>query len=227
MNSQGLFQKLKRGVVGIIGRERANRIAGPYHDRRARRQTLEFLAHLPAGDLLVNLGCGHRPIKGWINVDRARGPQVQVVWDLTTALPFPDLSCSAIFSEHLIEHVTREQAASLIEECYRMLKPGGVLRVSTPDAERYLRSYCGDGEFLRHANFAEPVETPLERINQMMREYGQHLWVYDAESLILLLGKAGFRTARRSEFGNSAHLRMQGIDAAERAFESLYIEGVK
>lgn len=226
-NNHTPFQWLKRSAVGIIGRQRANKIAGPFHDWRARRRTRQFLAKLPEGELCINLGCGFRPMTGWINVDRARSPEVQVVWDITHGLPFPDSSCSAIFSEHLIEHAPKEDAARLLNECYRVLKTGGVLRVSTPDAERYLRSYAGDGEFLRHPGFREPCETPLERINQMMREYGQHLWVYDAESLLLLLRKAGFSSATEQQFGVSAHPRMQQIDSAERAFESLYAEGIK
>jgi predicted SAM-dependent methyltransferase len=226
-NHDGPFKWVKRSLVGIIGRDRANRIAGPYHDRRARQRTLEFLANLPAGDLCINLGCGYRPMKGWVNVDRARGPQVQIVWDLTEGLPFPDSTCAAIFSEHVIEHISRTQAIQLLKECYRVLKPGGVLRVSTPDAEKYLRSYAGDRSFLRHPDFTEPMETPLDRINQMMREYGQHQWVYDAESLSLLLKKTGFSSAIEQSFGVSTHYRMQGIDSAEREFESLYLEAIK
>src|SRR2546423_9180715 len=86
------LQWLKRSVVGIIGRERANKITRPYHDQQASRRTNEFLASLPKSDLLVNLGCGYRPMEGWINVDRARGTEVQVVWDLTRGLPFRDAS---------------------------------------------------------------------------------------------------------------------------------------
>ena len=227
----GPFQKLKRAVAGLLvrlfGRETANRLSAPYHDRHARRRTMEFLTNLPKDDLCVNLGCGYRPMKGWVNVDRARGPEVQVVWNLTEGLPFPDSSCSAVFSEHLIEHVTKEDAARLLRECYRVLKSGGVLRISTPDAERYLRSYAGDGEFLRHPSFVESIETPLERINKMMREYGQHLWVYDAESLILLMRKTGFSSAAEQQYGVSTHPRMQRIDSEERAFESLYVEAIK
>src|SRR5437867_1291748 len=134
-NNKGPFQGLKRSVVGIIGRERANRISAPFHDWKARQRTERFLASLPKKGLCVNLGCGYRPRKGWINVDRSRGPEVQVVWDLTRRLPFPDSSCSAIFSEHFIEHVSKEDAARLLNECHRVLQNGGVLRLSTPDAE--------------------------------------------------------------------------------------------
>ena len=221
------FQWLKRPIVGILGRERANRIAAPYHDRRARQRSLQFIANLPKKDLLINLGCGYRPMQGWINVDRARGPEVQVVWDLARGLPFPDSSCSAIFSEHLIEHVTKEDAARLLSECHRVLQSGGVLRLSTPDAELFLRSYATDKQFLAHPGFSQPIDAPVDRVNYMMREYGQHLWSYDEELLALMLQHAGFNKVVRKRFGVSLHPRMNNIDFEAREFESLYIEGVK
>lgn len=221
------FRKLKRAVVGLLGRETANRLAAPYHDRLARRRTLEFLANLPKDDLCVNLGCGYRPMQDWVNVDRARGPEVQVVWDLANGLPFPDFSCTAVFSEHLIEHVTKEAAARLLSECHRVLKASGVLRVSTPDAELFLRSYAGDQVFLAHPSFSQKIDTPVDRVNHMMREYGQHLWSYDEELLTLMLRRAGFNKIIRQRFGVSVHPRMNNIDFADRAFESLYLEAVK
>src|SRR5260370_29904933 len=113
-NSQGPIKKLKYWVVGLIGRELANKITGPYHDWRARRRTQKFLANLPKDHLYVNLGCGYRPMNDWINVDHARGPDVQVVWNLTDGLPFPESSCAAIFSEHMIEHISKEDAEGLL-----------------------------------------------------------------------------------------------------------------
>jgi predicted SAM-dependent methyltransferase len=222
-----LFNWLKCSMAKIIGRERANKISGPYHDWRARQRTQDFLAQLSQCDLCVNLGCGYRPMKGWINVDQARGPEVQVVWDLRRGLPFQDGSCSAIFSEHLIEHVPREDAERLLAECHRVLADGGVLRLSTPDAGRYLRSYAGDQNFLRDPAFGEADATPMDRVNQMMREYGQHLWVYDAESLTLTLKRAGFSRVVEQAVGQSLVPKMQGIDSEDRAFESLYVEAVR
>lgn len=214
-------------MARIIGRERANKISGPYYDWRARKRTQDFLARLSQHDLCVNLGCGYRPIKDWINVDHARGPEVQVVWDLRRGLPFQDESCSAIFSEHLIEHVPREDAERLLAECHRVLASGGVLRLSTPDAGRYLRSYAGDQNFLRDPAFGEAAGTAMDRVNQIMREYGQHQWVYDGESLMILLKKCGFTSVIEQQFGQSVHPKMSGIDTESRAFESLYVEAVK
>lgn len=222
-----IVRGVKRAVVAVIGRERANRVTAPLYDWRAQRRTREFIAALPNRDLCVNLGCGYRPLTGWVNVDIARGPHVEVVCDLGGGLPFRDESCVAVFSEHVIEHLPREAAANLLRECHRVLQPGGVLRLSTPDAERFLRSYAGDGEFLRHPGFDEPAETRLDRVNKMMREHGQHLWVYDEESLALALARAGFSRVVRQEFGRSLQPRMQDIDTESRAFESIYVEAVK
>jgi predicted SAM-dependent methyltransferase len=222
-----LFQKLKRLTAELIGRETANQIAGPFYDWQARRQTEQRLATLAKAGLLINLGCGHSPLRGWVNVDLARGPQVDIVWDLRRNLPFASASCSAIFSEHVIEHLSKEDGENLLRECFRILQPEGILRLSTPDAGKFLRSYAGDAEFLHHPEFSQAIDTPLDRINQMMREYGQHLWVYDVASLQLLLQRIGFQSITEQSFGKSIHPQMQSIDNQNRAFESLYIEAVK
>jgi predicted SAM-dependent methyltransferase len=221
------FQWLKRSVVLILGRRRANRLAGPFHDWRARQRTERFLANLPGADLCIQLGCGYRQRKGWINVDRARGPEVEVVWDVTRGLPFPNSSCTAVFSEHLVEHITKEDAARLLSECHRVLQEGGVLRLSTPDAELFLRSYTSDRQFLAHPGFSQTIDTPIDRVNHMMREYGKHLWSYDEELLTLMLKRAGFCSVIRQNFGVSVHPKMCNIDFEARAFESLYLEGIK
>jgi predicted SAM-dependent methyltransferase len=211
---------LKRIIVQLLGRERANRVAAPYHDWLARRQTLHRLATLPPKDLCINIGCGPNFLAGWINVDIARSQGVDIVWDLRQGLPFASESCLAIFGEHVIEHMTKTDAKPLLRECYRVLQPEGILRLSTPDAGRFLRSYAGDGEFLRDARFPERADTLMDRVNQ-------HLWAYDADSLLQLLRTAGFSSALEQQFGVSVHARLRGIDSEERAFESLYVEAIK
>jgi predicted SAM-dependent methyltransferase len=152
---------------------------------------------------------------------------VEVVWDVTKGLPFPSSSCTAVFSEHLIEHLNKEDAGRLLGECHRVLQDRGVLRLSTPDAELVLRSYAGDRRFLAHPGFSQKIDAPIDRVNQMMREHSLHLWSYDAELLTLMLNRAGFRSVIRQCFGVSAHPAMANIDFEARAFESLYLEGVK
>jgi predicted SAM-dependent methyltransferase len=218
---------LKRIIVNLLGRDRANRLSAPYHDWKAKRRTRHRLTTLAEKDLCINIGCGPNALPGWINLDHARGDGIDIVWDLRQGLPFPSESCTAIFGEHVIEHIAKEDAARLLQECHRVLQSGGVVRLSTPDGGRYLRAYANNDGFLNHSSFELPIETPMDRVNQVMREYGQHLWVYDAESLLLLLRKAGFSSATEQQFGVSTHPRMQQIDSAGRAFESLYAEGTK
>jgi predicted SAM-dependent methyltransferase len=54
-------------------------------------------------------------------------------------LPFDDNSINFIFSEHFFEHLFFDEALSLLTECYRILKPYGVIRTCVPDAD--LRTY--------------------------------------------------------------------------------------
>jgi predicted SAM-dependent methyltransferase len=222
-----MLQKLKNTVVGLLGRDTANRLAGPYHDWRAGGRTRRKLRELPVKDLCLNIGCGSRPMPGWVNIDAARGEKIDVVWDLRRGLPFPDQSCTAIFGEHVIEHIPKDGAELLLRECLRVLQPGGVVRLSTPDAGKFLRAYVNDPAFLSDPRFADPADTPMDRVNMMMREFGQHLWCYDIESISLLLKNAGFGSTVAQTFGVSSHPRMHGIDLPEREFESLYVEGIK
>jgi predicted SAM-dependent methyltransferase len=166
-------------------------------------------------------------MNGWVNVDIARGEQVDVVWDLRQGLPFADASCAAIFCEHVIEHLSKEDGENLLRECFRILQGQGVLRLSTPDAEKFLRSYVNDDGFLQHVEFASAIETPLDRINQMMREGGQHLWIYDLDSLQTVLRKIGFASIIKQTCGESLHPEMKKKDSPLRAFESLYVEALK
>lgn len=220
-------QKLKQSVAGLLGRERVNRLTGPVYDWQARRRSQRFLQHLNQRHLLINLGCGPTAMADWINVDMARGSHVDVVLDITTGLPFLDESCQAVICEHVIEHLTREHGLQLLKDCRRVLEPGGVVRISTPDAGLYLKSYAGDGDFLRWAMERRPAPTPLDRINMVMREDGQHLWLYDGESLMRLFQDAGFSEVTVQPAGVSTIDVLNDIDHPGRRAESVYVEGIK
>ena len=223
----GVIKLGKRAIVGIIGRPAANRLSAPYHDFLAVRRTREMLERLPSHGLSVNIGCGPNARPGWVNLDMARGAGIDVVWDLRKGLPFRSESCTAIFGEHVIEHLSKADAETLVRDCHRSLEIDGVLRLSTPEAGRFFRSYAADGDFLRHSGFGAPAETAMDRINQMMREFGQHLWSYDTESLSLLLKKAGFSRVVEKLCGESEHPLMKGVDDPTRAFESVYFDAIK
>src|SRR5206468_11357138 len=84
-------------------------------------------------NLRLHLGSAWQPKEGWFNVDLIGHP-VDLAWNLAHGLPFPDSSAKAIFHEHLLEHLTLEAAAKLIEESRRVLSAGGVMRIAVPAA---------------------------------------------------------------------------------------------
>ena len=62
-------------------------------------------------------------------------------WDLRTGLPFPDRACDVVYSSHAVEHFDRSGVRRFLEECRRVLRRGGIIRLAVPDLERIARSY--------------------------------------------------------------------------------------
>jgi predicted SAM-dependent methyltransferase len=85
----------------------------------------------------VQLGCGNNRFPGWTNVDLE--PGADIIMDLSKGnLPFASGEIDFIYSEHFIEHITREQGIALFVECARTLKAGGTMRLSTIRAENWI-----------------------------------------------------------------------------------------
>jgi ubiquinone/menaquinone biosynthesis C-methylase UbiE len=83
----------------------------------------------------LNLGCGNHRLAGWINMDMVCTPAVDVVRDITRGLPFEDSSVDEILVDNVLEHIGPEQDfVFVLNELYRVLKPGALLNVIVPDA---------------------------------------------------------------------------------------------
>lgn len=94
------------------------------------------------GLIKINFGCGTNRLTGWQNYD------AEV--DITQPLPFGDGIADFMFAEHVVEHVTYEQALAFFRECYRVLKRGGVLRIAVPSIERVMTR--GDESYFTFAS---------------------------------------------------------------------------
>lgn len=169
----------------------------------------------------LHLGCGRTILPGWLNVDLVGRQAVDLALDLRKPFPFPDRSIDAVFHEHLIEHLTYQDAVALLSECARVLRPGGVLRVSVPDFRRYLYSYVHGTDFIetvRPGRFS-----PLIALSEVAYCYG-HRSLWDAQTLSKVLETLGLTPAETS-FGQS---RLEPCpDQASRANETLYVEAIK
>jgi len=79
----------------------------------------------------LNLGAGSVIRDGWVNVDIAPLPGVDVVWDLDVApWPWPDGAAERIEAKDVFEHV--DDPILFMTECWRVLAPAGTLRIRTP-----------------------------------------------------------------------------------------------
>jgi len=57
----------------------------------------------------------------------------ELAHDALTPLPFPDAGIAKAQSQDVFEHLPFERLAGVLDEVYRVLKPGGVFRLSVPD----------------------------------------------------------------------------------------------
>jgi SAM-dependent methyltransferase len=90
---------------------------------------------------LLNFGCGHTFHRDWINIDLvSTSPEVRE-YDIRKNFPYPNGYFDACYSSHTIEHMKKEEASNIINECYRVLKPQGILRIVVPDLESIARAY--------------------------------------------------------------------------------------
>jgi len=94
--------------------------------------------------------------------------------DVRKSLPFADKTFEATYALHIIEHLTPAEAASLVNELYRVLKPGGIVRISTPDLEDICRSYLRQLDECRTSrsdlNMVRYRWAVFELLDQIVRE---------------------------------------------------------
>lgn len=166
---------------------------------------------------------------------RVDGEALFAALDIGEPLPFADGSVDWVYAEHLIEHVSLSAGIGWLAEVRRILAPGGVLRLTTPDLAAYVDGYrTGSQFFARHrgrmraAGLGPPM--PARRafmFNQLFYLYG-HRWLYDMDELAHALAAAGFDPAsiERRSFRDGARADVADLDRVLRNDESLYAEAV-
>ena len=122
---------------------------------------------------MLNLGCGASYHPDWINMDFIpAGPGV-IAHDLRNPLPLGEFSCDVVYASHVLEHFSRHEARTFLEECRRVLRPGGALRIVVPDLETIARLYI---RYLDAAAAGDPQAAArhewmvLELLDQLVRE---------------------------------------------------------
>ena len=147
-------------------------------------------------DLLrLNLGCGDYALPGFCNVDASYFPGVNQVLSVPP-LPWADTCVTEIYCGHFLEHLSRQDAAELLDECWRVLVPGGTLGVVVPDfrevAWRYVMNQPAPFEWSDGLHDVGDLDELCHFLLFSTCQPSHHLWAYDLHTLRRTLESAGF-----------------------------------
>lgn len=156
----------------------------------------------------LHIGCGDVSLAGWVNMDLTPYPAVDVVQDVTQAIPFTD--CAFIFAEHFIEHLSFPGAIRFLELCRQALAEPGVLRLTTPNLDWVWATQYHPHQWME----AEQAVQDCLRLNRSFYGWG-HQFLYNRQMLQTLLNAAGFAEVEWCERGLSRHPELQGLERHE------------
>ena len=98
-----------------------------------------------------NIGAGNFHHPYWTNVDfysdwykkNNKTSLAGINHDLMSLkkLPIDSDSAEVVYSSHTVEHITNAAAQKMFDEAYRILKKGGILRVTTPNINWESRAF--------------------------------------------------------------------------------------
>ena len=188
----------------------------------------------PNNNGYCNLGCGPRYIDKYVNADFfsynilrkfLKKKQYNLDWqiDLRYKLNCKNNYFEGILLEHVLEHLNILDGINLIKELYRILKPGGILRISVPSLKIYSNYYLNS--VVPSEKFNMWNECRSEAMWNLSFNYG-HNCAYDFELLKKVISESSFEKVYESSFNESKNIMLK-VDDPGRRWESLYVEAIK
>lgn len=113
----------------------------------------------------LNLGCGfqYSTQAEWTNLDFVSRGENVIAHNLVNGIPFEDESFDLVYHSHVLEHFSKEDGNKFIKECFRVLKPGGIIRIAVPDLEQIVRNYLKCLE--------TGLNNPTDKMNELNYEW--------------------------------------------------------
>ena len=136
------------------------------------------------GPHILNLGGGGVLSNRWLTADVT--PRADVFMNVMKPLPLPGAAVDVVYLEEVIEHINRQAGQQMLVECFRVLKPGGTLRLTTPSLDYFAKQVLFD-----------PVA--VQQINDIFYCHG-HQFIYSVESLRRTLSETGFTNIQQSSY---------------------------
>jgi len=160
-----------------------------------------YVSNIPNKKL--HIGCGSVRLQGWINVDIH--PAAPLILDIKHKLPIRSDSIQLIHTEHVIEHLTLQEALGFFSEAKRILKKGGTIRIAMPDLDDIVNAYIDDWKKLDwvHWQGHQFIGSNAEMMNIAFRWWG-HKYLYNKHELERRLRQAGFTEISFCDHGSSS-----------------------
>ena len=178
------------------------------------------------GKLLLHIGCGPIDSPEFVNIDALPYAHVHVVTEnLDDLADFADETVDLVYMCHVLEHIKSPQVGRVLHEMHRVLKAGGVLRLSVPDFDRLIDVYQAAGGDL------DVIRKQL--MGGQESEYNIHYGLFNRGSLSELLQEVGFRSIRTwdpkdCQYHDFKDKAGKVMTIGDRSFEiSLNLEAVK
>jgi len=166
----------------------------------------------------LHIGCGTVYREGWINVDNNSDHNITKLdlnWDVSNPIPYPDNSVDFISSEHFIEHLPIQTAIKFLKECKRVLKIGGVIRTSSFDLDDLILAARKDNDNWKQdigaAGIFASVQTRAEFFNLAFYNWG-HRYLYTTEEMIRRYKEVGFTQIKACKIQESDHVELRNLE---------------
>jgi predicted SAM-dependent methyltransferase len=174
----------------------------------------------------LHLGCGHKILKDFINIDIRTDLGADIIDDITKLDSIKNDSINLIYACHVLEHFGRNEYLSVLKRWYTVLSVGGTLRLSVPDFENIVNMYNSDYPLKNLMGFLYGGQT---------YEYNYHYLAFDFKTLKDDLESIGFKDVKLWDWRETEHAYMDDfsqsyiphIDKDNGVLMSLNIEAIK
>ena len=124
-----MSNKTKKSTVNIVNIQ-DNVLTGEITKAQDSVKMPEVTNIQDVGIIGLNVGGGEWSSPGWYNIDKCDGATHVHDFRKKKTFPFKSNTFQFVFSSHVLEHFNNDEAQNIINEMYRVLKPGGTLRIS-------------------------------------------------------------------------------------------------
>ena len=151
--------------------------------------------------------------------------------DMIKGLPLAGSTVEVLYSSHVLEHLDQQEVELFLREAWRILCPGGILRLVVPDLARVIDKYNQNHDadaFITEIYLSQPrPRTFAQRLRAAIVGSRIHQWAYDGASLSRVLLGNGFTAPQILKPGETGISDPGELDLFERADVSLYLEAKK